>query len=154
PVGDEEQGQRGELHSNRECNQKRKRPIAEQAGGHAVNQPAASVPCTKIDFWGESPILVEPSTAQLTSDTGLLPLRQFDEHIGLTQQFADCLDDPRNPDLCAHTFLEMVRCRVFGILAAYEDQNDHDALRYDPVSKLLARRLAAPKASAFGQVGQ
>jgi hypothetical protein len=76
------------------------------------------------------------------------------EQTSLAQQFTDCLDDPRNPDLCAHTFLEMVRCRVFGILAAYEDQNDHDALRHDSVFKLLAGRLAAPKASVFGHVGQ
>src|SRR5262249_17982265 len=39
-----------------------------------------------------------------------------------------------------HTFLEMVRSRVYGILADYEDQNDHDTLRTDPVFKLLADR--------------
>jgi hypothetical protein len=92
---------------------------------------------------------VEPSAGQLTSDAGLLPLRQFDEQIGLTRQFADALDDPRDPELCEHTFLEMVRSRLFGILAAYEDQNDHDALRHDPVFKLLADRSpeAPPLAS-------
>lgn len=102
-----------------------------------------------FDFWHELPIVVEPSAAQLTSDAGLLPLRQFDEQIGLTRQFAQALDDPRNPELCDHTFLEMVRSRLFGILAAYEDQNDHDALRHDPVFKLLADRSpdAEPLAS-------
>ena len=50
------------------------------------------------------------------------------------------LDDPRDPDLIDHSFLEMVRCRVFGILAGYEDQNDHDTLRTDPVFKLIADR--------------
>jgi hypothetical protein len=96
-----------------------------------------------FDFWGEAPVVVEPSAGQLTSDAGLLPLRQFDEQIGLTRQIADALEDPRDPDLCEHTFLEMVRSRVFGILAAYEDQNDHDALRHDPVFKLLAGRSPA-----------
>src|SRR5262249_27288540 len=86
------------------------------------------------------PIIVEPSRAALTSDAGLLPLRQFDEHIGLTRAFAAALDDPRDPALTEHTFLEMVRCRVYGILAAYEDQNDHDTLRHDPVFKLVAGR--------------
>src|SRR5262245_21627354 len=93
----------------------------------------------RLDFFGP-PIIVAPSRAALTSDAGLLPLRQFDEHIGLTRAFAAALDDPRDPALTEHTFLEMVRCRVYGILAAYEDQNDHDTLRHDPVFKLVAGR--------------
>jgi len=47
----------------------------------------------------------------------LLPVRQFDQRIGLTQAFADALDDPRNPERTEHTFLEMVSARVYGILA-------------------------------------
>ena len=70
----------------------------------------------------------------------MLPIRQFDQRIGLTQSFAAALDDPRNPDLSEHTFPEMVRSRVFGILAGYEDQNEHDTLRHDPVFKLVADR--------------
>ena len=93
-----------------------------------------------FDFGGELPVCIEPSQAQLTSDAGLLPLRQFDEQIELTQQFAQALNDPRDPELCDHTFLEMVRSRIYGILANYEDQNDHDSLRFDPVFKLIANR--------------
>lgn len=93
-----------------------------------------------LDFGDEFRIVVEPSQAQLTSDAGLLPLRQFDQQIGLTKQFAQALHDPRDPELCEHTFLEMVRSRVYGVLADYEDQNDHDTLRHDPVFKLIAGR--------------
>jgi hypothetical protein len=93
-----------------------------------------------FDFWGELPVQIEPSQAQLTSDAGLLPLRQFDQQIGLTQQFAQALDDSRDPHWSVHTFLEMVRSRVYGVLAGYEDQNDHDSLRYDPIFKLIADR--------------
>jgi hypothetical protein len=92
-----------------------------------------------FDFWDE-PIVVKPSAAQLSSDGGLLALRQFDEQIGLTRQFAEALQDSRIPGLIEHTFLEMVRSRIYGVLAAYEDQNDHDALRYDPIFKLIADR--------------
>jgi Transposase DDE domain group 1 len=92
-----------------------------------------------FDFFGV-PIQVEPAQAQLTSDAGLLPLRAFDEQIDLTKQFAQALDDPRAPRCCGHTFLEMARSRIYGILADYEDQNDHDTLRYDPVFKLIANR--------------
>src|SRR2546421_3892321 len=92
-----------------------------------------------LDFFG-TPLVIEPSSGQLSGDAGLLPVRQFDECIGLTRAFAGALDDPRDPDLTEHTFLEMVRARVYGILAGYEDQNDHDTLRADPVFKLLADR--------------
>jgi hypothetical protein len=92
-----------------------------------------------IDFFS-TPLVIAPSAGQLSSDAGLLPIRQFDEHIGFTRAFADALDDPRDPDLTEHPFLEMVRSRVYGILAGYADQNDHDTLRADPVFKLLADR--------------
>ncbi|HKB39154.1 MAG TPA: IS1380 family transposase [Gemmataceae bacterium] len=93
-----------------------------------------------FDFFQPLTIQIQVSDAPLTSDAGLLPLRQFDEHIGLTKQFAAVLDDPRDPDLIEHSFTDMVRMRVFGILAGYEDQNDHDTLRADPVFKLIADR--------------
>ena len=105
-------------------------------------RPAVSIQTAwqaTFDFWGQ-PIIVEPSKAQLSSDGGLLPLRQFDEQIGLTRQFAEVLHDDRVPGLIDHTFLEMVRSRIYGVLAAYEDQNDHDTLRYDPIFKLIADR--------------
>ncbi len=100
-------------------------------------QPASLLP---LDFFGPLPIHVETSDAPLTSDAGLLPLRQFDQRIDLTGQFAQALDDPRDPDLIDHSFADMVRMRIFGILAGYEDQNDHDTLRTDPVFKLVADR--------------
>jgi len=99
-----------------------------------------SAPLFDLDFFGALPIQVEISDAPLTSDAGLLPLRQFDDRIGLTAQFATALNDPRDPDRIDHSFLAMVRMRIFGILAGYEDQNDHDTLRTDPVFKLIANR--------------
>ena len=49
-----------------------------------------------LDFFG-TPLVIEPSPGQLSSDAGLLPIRQFDEGIGLIHAFAAALDDPRNP---------------------------------------------------------
>ena len=74
-----------------------------------------------------------------------MPIRQFDEAIGLTRAFAGALDDPCDPELTEHTFLEMVWSRVYGILAGYQDQNDHDTLRSEPVFKLVASRRAYPR---------
>ena len=76
----------------------------------------------------------------LTSDAGLLPIRQFDQQIGLTEQFAAALTDLRYQPSVEHKLSEMVRMRIFGILADYPDQNDHDVLRSDPVFKLIAGR--------------
>ncbi|MBV8916920.1 IS1380 family transposase [Bradyrhizobium sp.] len=100
-----------------------------------------SVPLLSFDFLPARPVEVEVSPAPLTSDAGLVPIRQFDERIRLTEQFAAALDDRRDPALTRQSLLSMVRQRVYGILADYEDQNDHDTLRTDPVFKLLADRL-------------
>lgn len=93
-----------------------------------------------FDFFAGKPIVVEPSAGQLTSDAGLLPIRQFDERIGLTEQFAEALDDPRHQPFVGHPLAQMVRARIYGILADYPDQNDHDVLRSDPIFKLIAGR--------------
>jgi hypothetical protein len=100
-----------------------------------------SVPLLSFDFFPSRPVQVEVSTAPLSSDAGLLPVRQFDERIRLTEQFAAALQDRRHPTFTQQSLLSMVRQRIFGILADYEDQNDHDTLRSDPVFKLIADRL-------------
>lgn len=86
------------------------------------------------------PVVMEVSQAALSSDAGLLPVRQFDEQLRFTERFAAALEDRRSDDV-DHSRLSMVRQRIYGILAGYEDQNDHDALRSDPIFKLIADRL-------------
>ncbi len=102
----------------------------------------AAFPLT-LDFLTSKPVVVEPSADQVSSDAGLLPFRQLDEHLGLTRQFAEALSDRRNVGYIGHSFLEMTRMRVYGILADYTDQNDHDVLRSDPIFKLLCDRSIA-----------
>jgi hypothetical protein len=95
----------------------------------------------KVFSWGRlPPVVVESSQAQLSSDAGLLPIRQLDERLGLTAQFAAVLAARRAAPKVRHSFDALVRARVYGILADYEDQNDHDLLRSDPVFKLIAGR--------------
>src|SRR5579871_7049101 len=93
-----------------------------------------------FDFLPSRPIKMEISPAALSSDAGLLPVREFDERIGLTRQFAEALKDTRDPTFTEQSLLVMVRQRIYGIIADYEDQNDHDTLRSDPVFKLIADR--------------
>lgn len=100
-----------------------------------------SVPLLSLDFFPSRPIEIEVASAPLTGDAGLLIVRQLDDRIGLTERFADALDDRREPALTRQSSLSMVRQRIYGILADYEDQNDHDTLRSDPTFKLIADRL-------------
>jgi hypothetical protein len=94
-----------------------------------------------FDFLPERPIVVEPSDAPLTSDAGLLPIRQFDEQLAFTQQFASAIDDPRDPALIQHTIIDLVPAQDYGILADYVDQNDHGVLRHGRTFRLLTGRL-------------
>jgi Transposase DDE domain group 1 len=100
-----------------------------------------SAPLFSFDFWPTRPVEIEISSNPLSSDAGLLPVRQCDQNLRLTEQFAAALDDRRDPTLTRQSLLSMVRQRIYGILADYEDQNDHDTLRSDPVFKLVADRL-------------
>lgn len=99
-----------------------------------------SAPLFSFDFFSSRPVVIEVSSNPLASDAGLLPVRQCDQNLRLTEQFAAALDDRRDPTLTRQSLLSMVRQRIYGILADYEDQNDHDTLRSDPVFKLIADR--------------
>ena len=93
-----------------------------------------------FDFFTSKPIVVELSPAQVSSDGGLLPFRQLDEQIGFTRQFVEALVDRRHVGYVDHSFLDMARMRIYGIIADYPDQNDHDVLRSDPIFKLICDR--------------
>jgi hypothetical protein len=82
---------------------------------------------------------------RITSDGGLLLLREVAEGTGLLRRFADCFTDHRAPELIEHTVEELVAQRVFALACGYEDLNDHDVLRDDA---LLA--VAAGKPDATG----
>jgi hypothetical protein len=69
----------------------------------------------------------------LSSDGGVLLLAEVDRRWGLLEQFAACFKDHRNPALVEHSLEELVRQRVLGLALGYEDLNDHDELRTDPL---------------------
>lgn len=69
----------------------------------------------------------------LSSDGGVLLLAEVDRRLGLLEQFAACFKDRRSPDLIEHSIEDLVRQRVLGLALGYEDLNDHDELRTDPL---------------------
>jgi hypothetical protein len=81
----------------------------------------------------------------VTSDAGALLLGAADQSIGLIRRLADCFTDRRRPDLIEHQVATLVGQRVLAIALGYEDLNDHDALRHDPVMAILAGKLQAKR---------
>src|ERR1700716_2139119 len=79
----------------------------------------------------------------ITSDAGSLLLGAADHAIKLTKRFAACFHDARRQHLIEHEVVTLVAQRTFGIALGYEDLNDHDELRHDPVMAVLAGKLAA-----------
>src|SRR5438132_1362177 len=77
----------------------------------------------------------------LTSDAGLLFLRQADKKMGLVDALAACITDRRQASKIEHTVRDVVAARVFAIAAGYEDANDLDRLRIDPALKVACERL-------------
>src|SRR5437660_11583449 len=78
---------------------------------------------------------------RLSSEGGLLALREIESRLGLADRLAACLRDPRAPERVAHRLAEMIRFRMLMIAAGYEDGNDADSLRADPLFKLAMDRL-------------
>jgi hypothetical protein len=73
----------------------------------------------------------------ITSDAGGLLLRETEKRTGILSGFAKCFEDLRDPDLIEHTVTELVAQRAYGLALGYEDLNDHDDLRRDPLLAVL-----------------
>ena len=78
---------------------------------------------------------------QLSSDAGLLLLRDVEKKLGLSRRLSGCMKDRRDRDRIQHPVDEMVKLRMFAIAAGYEDADDCDWLRHDPVFKMAVGRL-------------
>jgi len=78
---------------------------------------------------------------RLSSEGGLLALREIERRLAIADRFAACLKDPRMAEKVVHRLAEIIRFRMLMIAAGYEDGNDADTLRRDPMFKLALDRL-------------
>src|SRR6266852_5632753 len=78
---------------------------------------------------------------RLSSEGGLLALREIESRLGLADRLAACVKDPRAPERVVHRLAEIIRFRMLMIAGGYEDGNDADSLRADPMFKLALDRL-------------
>jgi hypothetical protein len=100
--------------------------------------------CTQSGFGfeacGSRQIVARFDGGTISSDGGAFLLRQTDKRLNLLPRLAACFLDGRNQLLVAHSVVEMLSQRVYGLALGYEDLNDHDQLRNDPVFGILAGR--------------
>src|ERR1051326_4433502 len=89
---------------------------------------------------GSREIVARFDGGTISSDGGALLLRQTDQRLNLLPRLATCFLDGRNPEQIEHTILEMLSQRIYGLALGYEDVNDHEQLRSDPVFGVLAGR--------------
>jgi hypothetical protein len=93
-------------------------------------------------------VVAEFCGARLTTEGGSLLLRQADRKIGLLRRVAACFTDYRQQERIEHRLEEMLAQRIYGLALGYEDLNDHQQLRQDPLLAVLAgkRDLGEPLA--------
>ncbi len=97
--------------------------------------------CTQLAFdfhpLGRREVVARFDGGRITSDAGGLLLREAERATGIIQRFAACFTDYRDSDLIEHTINDLVAQRIYGLALGYEDLNDHDELRHDPLLAVL-----------------
>jgi hypothetical protein len=89
---------------------------------------------------GSRKINADFNGGSLTSDAGAVLLREVDRRIGLIEAIDRCIPDPRHPFFIVHDQKTMLAQRIFGIAMGYEDLNDHQSLRNDPLFQIISER--------------
>ena len=102
-----------------------------------------SAECFDFGIVEDRPVEAAFDGGLVTSDAGALLLGATDRAIGMIDRFAGCFHDVRRANLIEHSVATLVGQRVFAIALGYEDLNDHDELRHDPMMAVLAGKLVA-----------
>lgn len=99
------------------------------------------IECNSLAFdfepLGSRRVTARSDGGRVSSDGGGVLLREVERRFGFIEKLARCFTDHRDPEQIEHTLLELLKQRVFGLCLGYEDLNDHDALRHDPLLALL-----------------
>ena len=90
----------------------------------------------------------------MTSDAGALLLGKTERALRLVERLAACFVDHRRPEWIEHSVATLVGQRVFGLALGYEDLNDHDQLRHDPLFGVLAGKLEARRSDCAAVAGK
>lgn len=97
-----------------------------------------------LNFFLKKSLEVKFSSLDLSSDAGLLLVRQAEEQLKICEGLADCLTDNREPGKVKHPLSQLISQRVYQIAAGYEDTNDSNYLRHDPIFKIACDKVPLP----------
>ena len=100
----------------------------------------STLPLSGLSSVGDKAIVARFDGGQLSSDAGVLALREIERRLGVAERLAECIVDPRMPERVEHGLAEIIRFRLLMIAAGYEDGNDASDLRRDPVFKMALER--------------
>jgi hypothetical protein len=111
--------------------------------------------CSQSRFWFakhfKREVVAEFSGGAMTSDGGALLRRETDQKLNLLPRFGQCFLDGRNPELIEHPVEQMLAQRVYGLALGYEDLNDHEQLRHDPLLGVLAGKAEPGQEALAGK---
>lgn len=96
---------------------------------------------------GRREVRADFDAGDISSDGGVLILKAADDHAKILDQFTDCFTDHRDPARVEHTVRDLLAQRVFGLALGYEDLNDHDELRLDPLIAAAVGKKQPARAS-------
>jgi hypothetical protein len=100
-----------------------------------------------FDFHPRQAVVADFDGGLISSDAGLLPIRQLDRRLGWSAAVADILDDPRQAGKVEHVLPAVVRQRLFALIAGHADANDHTRLRHDAILQTVSAETAKPLGS-------
>ncbi len=94
-----------------------------------------------FNFYSKRALVVRFSDLELSSDVGILLARQAEKQVQVCQGLAECIEDWRDPNKITHSLLQLVSQRVYQLVGGYEDANDSNIFRHDPIFKIACDRL-------------
>jgi hypothetical protein len=104
----------------------------------------------KFEREKSSPIVVNFAGGRVTSDAGLSLIAELDRKLQITSRLAKCFQDYRQPNKIKHSIESLIAQRIYGLIMGYEDLNDHEELRHDPMFALmLGKRISQEKEAAI-----
>jgi hypothetical protein len=115
--------------------------LAVESDPHHFHEAAPAMTDLLLPLPGLSPVCDKSVVAKfdgglLSSDGGILVLREIEQRLRVADRLAACIEDPRSPDQITHSLAEIIRFRLLMIAAGYEDGNDASSLRSDPMFKM------------------
>ncbi len=112
---------------------------------------------TKILDFGrlnQRAVIADFEGGHISSDGGLILIKQLDEHYGVSAQIAGCFTDNRHPSYVEHPIQMQVAQRLYGLVQGYEDLNDHEQLRHDPMLGIAVGKLESDHARCAPLAGK